>query len=89
MLNTEITSINLNFDTSLSYDNFDYSNDTQNSEFSSGLDTSNFPYFRKEFDFLSKKKIRKSSLDEELIEQGIKKVFLEEKEKENDETKRN
>ena len=53
------------------------------------LDTSNFPYFLKEFDFLSKKKIRKSSLDEELIEQGIKKVFLEEKEKENDETKRN
>ena len=89
MLNKEITSINLNFDTSLSYDNFDFLNDIQNSEFSSGLDTSNFPYFLKEFDFLSKKKIRELSLVEELIEQGIKKVFLEEKEKENDETKRN
>ena len=57
----------------------DYQSDSKNSEFSFLSDNSNFPSFVKEFDFLSKKKIRELSLDTETIDQELKKVFLVEK----------
>ena len=63
----------------------DYQSDSKNSEFSFLSDNSNVPSFVKEFDFLSKKKIRELSLDTETIDQELKKVFLVEKESEKDE----
>jgi len=82
MLTTNITVSNHNFESSLSNSDMDYSSDFQNSEFSIGLNNSKFPYFIQEFDFLSKKKNRVLSPDEEPIDQGFKKVFIEDKENE-------
>ena len=75
------TSLKHNFDNSLSILNSFYPNDSENSEFFFGLDQCNIPNNTKEFDFISKKKNRKSLSDDEWIEQGFEKDFTEEKEK--------
>ena len=82
MLNTNITFSNNNFDTDLFNLDMEYPNDPKNPEFSFGLITFNFPYFIKEYDFLKKKRTREFPLDNETIEQGIKKAFFVEKENE-------